>query len=389
MKKKIIVLLTVLCGIFLVPSVTHADEKTKESTNTTTENNPTGFEYRIEYPENQIAEGGGLDLKMTPSQKQTVNIIIKNTGDNPLTLVVELNSTKTNSQGVLEWGPSIVAKDSSLKYDFVDLVKVPSEITVKAKSEGKIPVEITMPEVSYDGVIAGGIRMMMKDQGEVDKNATIINRYANLIGVLLKETSTPVQPELKMNKVYAGLSNYRGSIFINYSNINAIFVSDMSVEAQIFGKDSDEVLYDKKQSNMNMAPNSQITIPVSLEGEEMKAGDYRAKIVAKIGEKKWEWTEEFTITKEEADQFNQEDVGVIQERGIDWQLIAMIAGGGVVLSVAVFFGIRTLNKKKQRKLAEARKRQKKAHKSVNEKESRPEKKKTKSATRQAKETKNK
>ncbi|KAF1297832.1 hypothetical protein BAU15_07970 [Enterococcus sp. JM4C] len=370
MKKKILMIVMIACGLFLVPSVAYGvgEEKAAETASSTEGQSPAGFEYQVMHPENQISESGGLDLKMTPGQKQTVKIKIKNTSDKPMTLSLELNSTKTNSAGVLEWGPSLVEKDASLKYDFVDIVKVPAEITVPAKSEEEIPVEITMPDVAYDGVIAGGIRMISKDQGEVDPNATIINRYANLIGVLLKESSTPVVPELKMNKVYAGLSNYRGSIFINYSNINAIFVADMSVEAQIFGKDSDEVLYDKKQSGMNMAPNSQITIPVSMEGDEMKAGDYRAKVVATIGEKKWEWTEEFTITKEEADKFNQEDVGVIQERGIDWTLIAMIVGAGVVVAVGLFVGIRLMNKKKQQKLAEARKRQRKAQKSASKKE---------------------
>lgn len=369
MKKKAMIVVSLVFSLFVLPSVAYGvgDEKTSESTTGNTA--PTGFEYQVVRPENQISDSGYFDLKMTPGQKQTLHVKIKNTGDSPITLNIELNGTKTNSNGVVEWGPSAVEKDASLKYDFVDIAKAPTEITVKPKSEEDIPIELTMPDASYDGVIAGGIRLMSKDQEQPDSNATIINRYANLIGVLLKETEKKLQPELTFNKVYAGLSNYRGSVFVNYSNTNAVFLSDMSVEAQIMGKDSDEVLYDKKQSGMAMAPNSQITIPVSMEGDEMKPGDYRAHVLVTVGKEKWEWTEAFTITKEEADKFNQEDVGVIQERGIDWKLIAMIVGGGVVLALILFVGIRQVNKKKQAKLAAERKQKKRAQQAAKNKKS--------------------
>ena len=360
MKKKVLTLITLVFGLLLLPSMAYGADDKKTTDSTVENSTPTGFEYQVVHPENQISESGYFDLKMNPGQKQTLHIKIKNTGDTPITLSIELNGTKTNSNGVIEWGPSAVEKDASLKYDFLDIVKAPTELTIKAKSQGDIPIELTMPEVSYDGVIAGGIRLMSKDQEKVDTDATIINRYANLIGIMLKETDKELKPELTFNKVYAGLSNYRGSIFVNYSNINAVFLSDMSVEAQIMGKDSDEVLYDKKQSGMAMAPNSQITVPISMEGDEMKAGDYRAHILVKVGKQQWEWTEAFTITKEEADKFNQEDVGVIQERGVDWKLIAMIAAGGIVLALLLFVGIQQLHKKKQAKLAAERKQKKRA-----------------------------
>ncbi|MGM0125940.1 hypothetical protein IGI37_003341 [Enterococcus sp. AZ194] len=352
MKKKVFTMLIMIASLFLLPTsaLAEGDEET-----TDTGSNPTGFEYRVIHPDNQIGESGYLDLMMTPGQKQTVEIKIKNTNDNPLTLTVELNGTKTNSIGVIEWGPSAGEKDPSLKYAFEDIVKAPAEITVEARTEKSIPIEITMPKDSYDGVIAGGIRMMVKDEGTTDPNATIVNRYASLVGVLLKETETIVKPELKLNKVYGGLSNYRGSVFINYSNINAVFIGGMSIEAEIFRKGSDEVLYDKKQSGMAMAPNSQMTFPISMEGDEMKAGDYRAHILIQAGKEKWEWTEEFTITKEEADKFNQADVGVIQERGIDWPLIATIVGGVAVIGIGLFVGLRVMNKKKQAKALAERK----------------------------------
>ncbi|MFD1899278.1 DUF3324 domain-containing protein [Enterococcus termitis] len=165
--------------------------------------------------------------------------------------------------------------------------------------------------------------------------------------MVLQENDTVVTPELKLNDVYAGLSNYRNSIFANFSNISAEFVSGMTVEMEVSKKGSEAVLYDTKRADMRMAPNSLIEFPLEMNGDQMEAGDYKAHIVVTSGEQKWTWDKAFKITKEDADKYNAQDVTLIQERGIDWKLIAMIAGGVFIVFLAIFFGVRTINKKKK------------------------------------------
>lgn len=320
-----------------------------------------GFTYKAIYPENQHNEVGYFDLRMKPGQKQTITVQMSNSSAKEIVMDVRLNSTKTNSNGVLEYGSSSLAKDTSLKYDFSDIVKGPETITIPAKATVDYNMEIAMPEATFDGVISGGIEIQEKESEEAKKSqkGMVINKYAYVIGMLLTETDKEIKPDLQLNKVYPELKNYRNAIFINFSNKEAAFIDEMTIDVQIMKKSSDEVVYDTKQSKMRMAPNSMIDFPVSLNGEKMVAGDYRARINVTADGEKWSWEEPFTITDEDADKFNQEDVSLLQENGINWVIIALIVGGIFLLSIAIFIIVRMINKKSGKKKKGKRKQPKK------------------------------
>ena len=321
----------------------------------------TGFVYEIKFPENQQKEAGYFDLKMKPDQKQTVQIVLKNPSDKEIAVETSINGAKTNMNGVLEYGPIKLKKDDSLKYDFVDIVEAPEKIVLAPNSEKTLDIDITMPKVSFDGLIVGGIQLKKADDDKqkTQNGANVINKYAYVIAMVLQETDTEVVPELNLNKVNAGQANARNVVYVDVSNVEANFLDNLSMEAQIMSDKSDEVLYETKKSSMRMAPNSNMTFPVSMQGEEMVAGKYRAHVLATSGSRKWEWTEEFEITKGEADKFNREDVGLVQEKGVNWLLIIGAAIGLFVIILVIFFIIRTIRKKREAtKKAERRKKKK-------------------------------
>jgi len=205
-----------------------------------------GFTYKVILPENQHNKDVGyFDLRMTPSQEQTVTIKMNNSSDKEITVDVALNSAKTNTNGVIEYGPSKLEKDASLKYDFADLVKGEKTVKIPAKQSVEYKLNIKMPDSQYDGVISGGIYMIQKGQTE-SQEAMIKNEYGYMVGMILTETDVAVKPELKLNKVYADQQNYRNAVFVNYSNTQSAYIDDMTADVQIMKKGSNEVLYDTK-----------------------------------------------------------------------------------------------------------------------------------------------
>ncbi|WP_249274545.1 DUF916 and DUF3324 domain-containing protein [Candidatus Enterococcus clewellii] len=320
-----------------------------------------GFSFEVIQPENQRDKNKGyFDLRMTPGQQQTVQIKLVNPTDIETTLSVKLNGAKTNKNGVIEYGPSTIEKDASLKYAFEDLVKAPDEIKIPAKGETTLDLAITMPAEEYDGVITGGIELQnLNSDAEENQTGAVINKYAYLIGMVLSETDTEVLPDLTLNKVYPELSNYRNSIYVNFSNTQAVIINDMTVDAQITEKGSDEVLYDTKVASMRMAPNSLIDFPISMQGDRMVPGDYTARIVVTTETDRWEWTEDFKITDDDADKFNGEDLSLLQEQGVDWKLIATIVGGAFLLVIIIFVLIRRFSNKGKKKKKGNKKRPKK------------------------------
>ncbi|WP_086314885.1 hypothetical protein A5821_002471 [Enterococcus sp. 7F3_DIV0205] len=320
------------------------------------EDDGSGFTYKVIQPENQHnKEVGYFDLRMTPGQEQTVTIKMNNSSSEEITVEVALNSAKTNTNGVIEYGPSKLEKDKSLKYDFANLVKGEKTVKIPANQSIDYQINIKMPDSQYDGVISGGIYMIQKGQTE-SQEAMIKNEYGYLVGMILTETDTAIKPELKLNTVFAEQQNYRNAVFINYSNTKPVYIDDMTVDVQIMKKGSDEVLYDTKQNKMRMAPNSQINFPILMNGEKMVAGDYRAHIlVTTENNGKWDWEQEFKITDEEADKFNQEDVSLLQESRINWITIIFIVLGVLGITVIIFFAVRFFRKKNKKKARKKKK----------------------------------
>lgn len=349
--KQLGALLLILVVAIVAPSI-HADEVENAAEST-------GYTYKINYPDNQVTPGGSLKLAMTPKQQQQVTVELENYSDEDMTIDLSLNGARTNGNGVLEYGPSIFAKDDSMKYDLTDLVTVPESISLPAKGKSELVLDIKMPEVAYDGIVTGGLEMQRADQGEDAESSggqMIINKVAYLFGITLSMTDVEVSPELALKKVYPELANYSNAIFLDVANTTAVKVDDLVLDAQITKKGSKDVVYESKKANMAMAPNTLMAFPISLGGEEMVAGKYTANITASAAGKEWTWTEDFEITDEDADKFNQGDVNIVQERGLNWKLISAIVFVGLFVIVGIFLIARlVINKKGQQTTKKRRK----------------------------------
>ncbi|MBO0441172.1 DUF916 and DUF3324 domain-containing protein [Candidatus Enterococcus ikei] len=312
-----------------------------------------GFLYKTNHPENQQGESGYFDLRMQPGQKQTVSITLINPGEKEVKVSVVLSGVRTNSNGVLEYGPTKLEKDSSMKFDFVDVVKAPKEVVIPAKSEQALNLDIEMPDTTFDGYIAGGIQLQKindeESEKKKDKGTKVINEYAYNIAMLLSETNQKLEPALHFVKAYASQLNGRNIVTVDIGNEKSDYLDGLTIEAQIMTDKSDEVLYESKKPGMEIGPNNVLNYQVSMSGEAMKPGNYRAHVLATAKGKKWEWTENFKITKEEAEKFNREDIGLDQNRGLDWKLVAGIVGGVLLLIITIFGLIHFTTRKKQKK----------------------------------------
>lgn len=352
----IICLLFAWCHVFGA-SLAFAEETTDPA-------GAAGFTYNIEYPDNQTSDKGYYDLLMKPSQSQTVSIELINPSKQPVTVLVGLNGAKTNKNGVVEYGDNSIDTDPSLKFDFEELVKGPESVTIEPGTSKKAEFEIKMPKTSYDGIVLGGIQLIRddsKDKKEKVTGSQVKNKYMYIVGMTLRNSDKKVTPALELNKVYGEQFNYQNTIYVNYSNVNAAMLEDMSTEVQIMKKGSKTVLYETKKTDMRMAPNTHIDFPVSMNGEKMVAGEYTANILVTGADNiREEWTKDFTITKEEADQFNQRDVGLIEEKGVNWTLILSIAVGSVLFIIVAYTLITNIaNKKKQGNKGKSTKRKRK------------------------------
>lgn len=309
-----------------------------------------GFSYTINHPTNQIGENGALNLKMKPGQEQIVTVTIKNTNTQTVGINLSLNGARTNGNGGLEYGPNKFKADKSMAYDLPDLITIPKDIIVPENSSKDIEIKIKMPKVAFAGIVTGGVQMMEKeDEAEELTETGIVNKVAYLFGITLQNEEKELVPELELRKVYPEQANFRNAIFLDIANIIPMKVKGLMLDIEITKEGQEDVLYESKKNNMDMAPNTLMSYPVSFGGEKMVAGKYTAHVLATAHDKDWKWDKNFTITKEQADMFNQKDVNLVQERGIDWKLIALIVFSLVFVIAGIYLVRRVLNKKKASK----------------------------------------
>ena len=287
------------------------------------------FSVETEIPENQIDKTKTyFDLMMKPDQEQILKVRAANSTDENLVIDVSVKSATTNSNGVIEYGESLTALDKSAPADLSEIIQL---------KDGGESVELPAKSEKVDET---------KDKQKENTNGLAIeNRYAYTVAVLLRENETVVQPELSLEKVEPTQRNARSVISATLLNHEAAYLQSMKVTANVKNKKTNTVILEQELEVMQMALNSIINFPIPYEENEMEAGTYVLAMTVEGSGKKWQFTKEFTISKEEAKTFNEKDVTV---KKTESKLIYLLIGLLLLLLIICLFIILRLKKQKNK-----------------------------------------
>ncbi|MEH7451654.1 DUF916 and DUF3324 domain-containing protein [Gottfriedia acidiceleris] len=268
-----------------------------------------------------------FDLRMKPGQKQTLKVQIRNDTDQNIIVESTANSAITNSSGIADYSVSNPEIDDTLEIPFAKIAKVKKETKIPAKSKVTVEITIEMPKQQFDGVILGGLHFREKEnEGQVknkNESVQINNKYAYVIGVVLRETDKVIKPDLKINDVMPTQVNARNVVSANIQNIKPAMLKNLSVDAKVFTEKGKKVLYDSKKDHLRMAPNSNFDYAISWDNQAFKTGTYRLEMKATDGDQTWEWTRTFSIKDHTAKKFNTSAVE-IQKDYSTWYIVGSI-----------------------------------------------------------------
>lgn len=273
------------------------------------------FHVKPEFPQSQI-EGSAsyFDLNLNPGETETLVLELQNDKNEAIKVRITPHTAFTNVNGVVEYGKNAVEADPTLIHSLDGLIDPIEPIKLKAKESIKIELKLNMPQKSFEGILAGGLRIeeMKEEQKETDngEGLAIKNEFSYVIGILVSNSRSTVKPALELLDVFADQVNYRNVFSATLQNFTPTFLNRLEVEATIQREGKDDVLYKTNQNGMQMAPNSNFNFPISLDGARFQSGDYVLKMKARSGNEEWEWTKNFTIEGDEARQLNREDVTI-------------------------------------------------------------------------------
>ncbi|MEB8401538.1 DUF916 and DUF3324 domain-containing protein [Enterococcus casseliflavus] len=302
-----------LLVLFLFPIKGQADEGTLN------------FYVTPEFPESQV-EGSKsyFDLNLAEGETETLTLKLQNASNEPIKVQVTPHTAYTNVHGSVEYGKDAEEPDPSLSYSLDELIDPSGVIELTGQEIKTITVPLHMPEESFEGFLAGGLRIteVKEEQEETTSNeegVAIKNEFAYVIGIVVSNSRDSVQPDLDLLDVFADQLNYRNVISATIQNFTPTFVNRMAVEATVQRVGEDDVLYEASEEMMQMAPNSHFDFPISLEGDRFQSGEYVLNLKATSGEEEWVWEQSFTIEGAESRTLNRADVTI--DTTINWWMV--------------------------------------------------------------------
>lgn len=293
------------------------------------------------FPENQrCTEVGFFDLLLEPGAQQTIEIEISNLSEeNPIVVRIEPATATTDKGGVVHYTPrrgeGESSRDHTLPFAFEELVLTPHSLELAPGEVHRVPITIQMPEVPFDGVIAGGFCISQEIDLEAarEEAGLILNLFNFEMPVLLRQNENPVQPDLQILQVGASQWNLRNMIAVHLQNPEMMFINQMDIQAHVTDKVSGQVVAEYHAQGLQMAPNSNFEWGIPLEGELFTEGDFVLQMEVTSRNGQWRFTEAFQIELEEANAWNE--IAVVEE----WTQVETTKEAKRIMFLCVLLGL--------------------------------------------------
>lgn len=349
-----------LVFFFLPGEFVHAGNTTESHSDQTAETKKkAGFTVQSVLPENQInTRVSYYHLLVQPGQRQTVEVKILNNSPKTQEYKVEVIRAATNKNGLITYDEREKQPDESMKLPITAVAKPKSDVvSVKGYSEGKAEIDLSVPnDQSFEGILLGGIRISLKE-GETDEKETglsVKNTYGYAIGMVLTEDEeSPIydEPELKLVGVKPELNHGSKILEASIQNPEPVSIKNADVEGKIVSKGTSKSVVESKLKNVSVASNSVFPFTIDWGMNQIVAGEYTVKGTVKIGEKRWPFEQDFTITKTIAKKMNDQTVFKIIIP--DWWMNTAYILIAVTAGILVFLIVRIVKRTKGRKSNEA------------------------------------
>ncbi|MFK4956334.1 DUF916 and DUF3324 domain-containing protein [Lactococcus garvieae] len=312
--------------------------------NVQAENVPTENSFSISpmNPDTGQPQSTYYNLKVTPNEEKDIKVRVFSSSDKEIKVNVNVNNAGTNSNGVVSYTGK-EKKDSSLKIPFSSIAQLKeTQVTIPPKGHYDVTIHIKMPNQAYSGMILGGIRVTSasSSQENVKQKPAVKANIAYSIAVVLKEDENNIEPDMHLLDVQKENRDYQNFISAKLQNSAPRLIKKLEADAKVYKKGSDQLLYEAKKSEMEMAPNSNFNFGINLEGQPFKAGDYTMKISGKADGKPYSFEKDFTITSKEAKTYNENSVYTSgADREDNGVLIAIVICVVILLTGSVAFGV--------------------------------------------------
>lgn len=306
------------------------------------EENPMNFQVNLSQSEYQIdKQKNYFDLKLPEMKKIALSIELENMADKSIMIEAEINNATTNLNGVVEYGSS----DDKLKGAPFDLKKVvkltEKKFELAPMSKKIVNLEVEVPTIDYDGVVAGGLTfrdITKKEEKNIKEGSMFTNRFGYAIAIVLHGAKPPVPSNIVLDSVAVTQLNGRNAISAELVNKTANYLNNVIIDSVLKDKNGKEIFNEKKE-NMQLAPNSIFKFPLLYKEQKIEPGEYELELNIKSNDESWKLKRKFTIEKSQAETYNKSDVIQANKAQETNKLMGIIILLSVLLLIFIIIGV--------------------------------------------------
>lgn len=299
-----------------------------------------GFSIISQPNELQASNQSYYDLKMQPGQTTILTLGVKNMSNVSSTYEITVNPAQTSDNVIIDYSSAGNAKGvgATPNLQIKSMTKLSTtQITVPANASKQFSVTLTMPDKTFDGIVAGAVRVERLTKNE--KNG-ITNKFAYVKGIVVRQNDNAVDPALQINKIKVGQYHYLPGVIVTMANPTNINISKLKIDAKAVNDKTGETLNTKTVASGSVAPNSEFNYVIRY-SKTIPAGKYH--FVGTATNQKghhWEWREPFTVKK--AEKVANQPISVRGSFEWGWLLIVIL----LLIILALIWWIILMKRKK-------------------------------------------
>lgn len=259
-----------------------------------------GFTAEILRPENQLGETESyFDLLVKPNTKHELQVRIKSELDQPQDLDLSITNAQTSNFGEIDYTETKVEEPFLPRVPLTSIAKVQKQVSLKAKEEKVVAIQLTLPKASFDGVILGGLYVQQKPletsvSGEGMQVKTVFSRA---IAIQLREKDQAVAPKIELDQVKGTATDDQYVFTSRIINTKPLLMANVTIETKVYPKDHpDQVLLSETQKQIKIAPESTFDDLLYSDNAQFKPGNYQLEMTVSYQEEKWTFTKAFKVT---------------------------------------------------------------------------------------------
>ncbi|BDR57888.1 WxL protein peptidoglycan domain-containing protein [Xylocopilactobacillus apicola] len=281
-----------------------------------------------------------FEMVVKSGEKRSLTIAFTNFGSSVERLAIQPTNAQTDATGNFVYNQVVKKGTAGLQQAFADMTSKKT-ITLQPQESKTETLVVNTPSERFDGVIYGGFNIY-----SVNANGGHLNSESTPIPVIITQTNQNVPGNGKVTGIVAQAIAYQPNIVIKLENSKPGEAKNVSYNLMIQRKGMFSFLgfngrkVPVYQSNLSIAPNSILPVPVNYKQQPLTPGEYMITGSFTINGKTHKVKENYNISKADAEKVNKQSKGLIYDK--TWIFILVIIGLIILIGIVIFLIIRQI-----------------------------------------------